>query len=97
MAYCKTYIIEDLITRPASPFTEVEHTEIYNKRLCHNEYDITLDYTWKIYSKAFKTKMPHVIPELKRLHVPRILFEELGIRPWFKYSFPNCVVTFWEE
>ncbi len=97
MAYSQTYIMEEIITMPAAGFSEKEHTAIYNKRLCHNEYDITLDSMWKTYSTLFETKMPYVCPMLKKLHVPRVLFEELGIRPWFKHSFPNCVITFWEE
>ncbi len=61
-----------------------------------NEED-TLDYTWKKYSKKHGSKMPNVIPEFKELYVPRHLFEDLGIYPWFRYSFPNCHIQFWDE
>ena len=61
-----------------------------------NEED-TLDYTWKIYSKKHGTTMPKVVPEFKELYVPRHLFEDLGIYPWFRHSFPNCEIHFWEE
>ena len=97
MAYRQTYIIEEIITKPVEGCKEVDESEIYNKKIFDNYYDITLDCMWKKYSKQYGTKMPFVVPMFKKLHVPRGLFEELGIRPWFKYSFPNCVVTFWQE
>lgn len=56
----------------------------------------TLDYTWKIYSKKHGTNMPNTVLEFKELYVPRHLFENLGIYPWFRYSFPNCKISFWE-
>lgn len=62
-----------------------------------NNEENTLDYTWKAYSKKHGSNMPGIVPEFKELYVPRILFENLGIYSWFRYSFPNCKVEFWKE
>ena len=55
--------------------------------------EITLDYMWEFYSRKYRNC--GIVPELKRLHVPRELFMCLGVQKWFEYSFPNCLVTFW--
>lgn len=91
MAYCQTYVFEEIITKPH--FSEKVDTKFYNR----DQTGITLDFIWKQYSNHYGTKMPFVIPMFKRLHVPRALFEELGVYSWFDYSFPNCKITFWEE
>lgn len=71
---------------------EVAHTNIYNFRGPTNYYELTLDHMWKKFEGT-----PHIIKSLHRLHVPRVLFEDLGVRQWFAYSFPRCRVTYWEE
>jgi hypothetical protein len=38
---------------------------------------------------------PKVVPELLYIKVPKVLFEDVGIYAWFKYSFPNCKIEFW--
>jgi len=40
---------------------------------------------------------PVVVPELKEIYVPRILFTCLGVFTWFRHSFPNCQILFWED
>lgn len=78
--------------------SEGEHSSYYRKKYPDNEYDITLDCTWKKYSRMYShMKDPLINLGFERLHVPRPLFESLGIYPWFRYSFPNCKITFWEE
>ena len=105
MAYEEDYPkIESIITSPSYMIinglvslkkSEVQHVEYYKKRIPANEYDITLDHMWKKYSKKYGTKMPNVVPEFIQLHVPQQLFEDLGVLSWFKYSFPNCQITYW--
>jgi hypothetical protein len=58
-----------------------------------NLEELTLDFQWKNYQQL----KPLIIPELKYIYVPRILFESLGVYAWFKYSFPNCKIEFWEK
>lgn len=91
MAYCQTYVFEEIITKPH--ISEKDDNRIYR----NHPSELTLDFIWKQYSNHYGTQMPFVIPMLKRLHVPRVLFEEIGVYSWFKYSFPNCKITFWEE
>ncbi len=71
---------------------EFVHTQLYNFRGPKNYYELTLDHMWKQFHGE-----PHIIKSLKKLHVPRILFHDIGVRQWFAYSFPCCVVTFWDE
>jgi len=104
MAYERKSMVKELITTPGllvidgmvnTSKLEPEHSAIYSERLPHNYDEITLDYMWKIYSRNHDDVQ--VIDSFKRLHVPRALFEDLGIKKWFEYSFPNCKVTYWNE
>ena len=106
MAYEKTGICDKIITKPGymrvngvvdNSKNEAIHSRVYLKRECLNDFNITLDIVWKYYSIQNGSKMPHVIPELKEIHVPRILFETLGVKAWFNHSFPNCRIFFWDE
>ena len=76
---------------------EKEHSEYYRSQLPANSDSITMDEMWAFYSKKHGPKMPTPVPELQRLHVPRPVFQCLGIYSWFQHSFPNCKITFWEE
>ena len=77
---------------------EAEQSNYYKKRYPDNDYEITLDCTWKKYSRMYSHLNNSLINlGFERLHVPRPLFENLGIYLWFKYSFPNCKITFWGE
>ena len=68
---------------------------------CKNFDLITLDHTWKQVSSTKNSDGSPlealVIPELLEIYIPRILFETLGVYQWFKHSFPNCVICFWED
>lgn len=105
MAYEGQGICESIVTRPGilhidgrviQDKTEVTHSKEYARQSNMNSYFLTLDNIWKQYSHLHNTKMPGVVPELKELVVPFVLYNDLGIEPWFRYSFPNCKVTFWE-
>lgn len=105
MAYENEKPVQELVVVPdririegiAFHMNEKEQANYYSRQIPPNSDVITLDYTWKYYSKAHGTKDPKVVPEFERLHVPRSLFQTLGVGPWFRYSFPNCKITFWDE
>ena len=106
MAYEKTGVCEKIITKPGYmrvngvenlKCSEAEHSRVYLNKENSNDYSISLDVLWKYYSNQYGSQMPHVIPELKEIHVPRILFDTIGVRAWFNYSFPNCRIFFWDE
>lgn len=90
MAYTREGIQEELCVYPSSK----NESAFYERNNCDNFEQLTLDYVWCEYSKKFKNVM--MVPELKRIYVPRTLFECLGVYKWFEYSFPNCDITFWE-
>jgi hypothetical protein len=89
MAYLRENITDKIIVYPESELAKAH----YNNNRCQNADELTLDYTWEIYSRKYP--VVHVVPEFKELYIPAALFESLGITQWFKHSFPNCVVTFW--
>jgi hypothetical protein len=106
MAYENATGYNSIITTPSfmmvertanDTLNEKEHSNYYNKKIPDNDYDITLDHTWKKYSRMYPTSELSVNLQFEKLHVPRALFESLGIYRWFQYSFPNCKITFWEE
>ena len=91
MGYRRENLVEELVMNPTSSMED----RFYEKNSCKNVDDLTLDHTWKAYSKQYKDAL--VVPELKRIYVPRSLFECLGVYAWFQYSFPNCKIEFWGE
>ena len=104
MAYENKEIVRQIITKPGimaiqgmvnTSKLESEHSDMYSNRSPANDEEITLDYMWKRFSSTHPDV--HIVEEFKYLHVPRPLFENLGIKKWFEYSFPNCKVTFWNE
>jgi hypothetical protein len=105
MAYENEKPVSELIAVPdyvrmegiAVPMDETQQSHYYNRQIPINSDVITLDHMWKYYSKVHSTKIPNVVPEFEKLHVPRSLFQSLGVGPWFRHSFPNCTVTFWNE
>lgn len=106
MSYEGTDICERIVTRPGvmhingrvvQDRRETTHSQEYSRREPLNDYFLSLDNIWKQYSGLYGSADVKVIPELKQLVVPRALYESLGVQQWFRYSFPNCVVTFWNE
>lgn len=91
MAYERKNIVEKLIIEQDNP----NEAAFYERNKCDNEDKLTLEYTWANYSRTYKDAL--VVPELKFIFVPRSLFECLGVYAWFKYSFPNCSICFWED
>lgn len=103
MAYDGTNICETIITRPGLMHMDGEmiynsnHSDEYKKLKYVNSDFLTLDNIWKQYSHLYGTAEVKIIPEFKKLVVPRSLYECLGVKSWFRYSFPNCHVVFWDE
>lgn len=64
-------------------------------------YLLTFDYVWQEYAQQRDVEggflVPKVVPELRELFVPAILFETLGSMTFMKQVFPNCRISFWEE
>jgi hypothetical protein len=89
MAYLRENITDKIIVHPESELASAH----YSNNSCPNADEITLDYTWEIYSKKYKDV--HVVPEFKELFIPKALFDTLGVNQWFRHSFPNCTVQFW--
>lgn len=81
---------------------KTSYSEVLKYMINAKNFDlITLNHTW---SQASLVKNadglpvePFVVPELREIYVPRILFETLGVYTWFKHSFPNCSILFWED
>jgi len=58
---------------------------------------LTLESVWREYSKQKvdgEYIQPYIMFELKKIVVPRNLFEAPGIYTWFAYSFPECEIAF---
>jgi hypothetical protein len=90
IAYHKGERVSSITTE----FSEEEYAMFVN---AHNTNPaelqrISLEIIWKRYGRT----EPNVVNELESIYVPRILFECLGVYPWFEYSFPNCKIEFWE-
>lgn len=101
MSYTGVCTQEEIITKPGVMYidacrnntkNEKNHSIIYSNVNCHNRSQILLDTYWSQYSGEVC-----VVPEFKKLHVPKALFEVVGVYSWFKKSFPNCVITYWES
>lgn len=106
MAYEKRDICESIVTKPGIMHIngriihdkrESTHVREYCRLEPINHYFLTLENIWKQYSQLYSPNDPDVILEFKELIVPRCLYECLGVSQWFKYSFPNCKVSFWDE
>jgi hypothetical protein len=101
MAYADTDIYESIVTRPGVMIIngrkvhdkrELSHSREYARTQPINRDLLMLDHVWNQYSN----KEPKIVPEFKNLVVPYPIYQSLGINAWFKYSFPNCKVTFWK-
>ena len=97
MAYYRKNITDTLYV------SENDYTSLLKYRMsnCKNFHKLTLDYEWQKISNLRDDNgdflEPLVVPELKQIYVPRILFESVGVYPWFKHSFPNCTIMFLED
>ncbi len=97
MSYHRRSLKEQIVVQPE----DYDLIEKY-KNTNPTDFDkLTLDYVWKEYSEKRDSNNnfiePQVVPELRYLFVPRVLFESLGVYTWFRHSFPNCVIMFWEN
>jgi len=71
-------------------------TNIVREILVENNDGLTLESVWREYSKqkiGNEYVQPYIIFELKKIVVPRDLFEAPGIYTWFAYSFPVCEIV----
>lgn len=106
MAYDGTDICEEIVTVPGilhvngrviNDRRESTHNVEYHRLEPVNYYFLTLENIWKQFSHLYADKNPGVVPELKKLVVPYCLYDCPGVRSWFRYSFPNCKLYFWDE
>ena len=85
MAFFRSNIVDKMIVK-------------LQKNECETD---TLDYHWKQFSSIKDADGNFiealVVPELNFIIVPQSLFHTEGVYAWFKHSFPNCVITFWDE
>lgn len=104
MTYEGTNKCENIITKPGNLYIdgrkvydkrEKTHSREYLRLEPDNIYLLTLDNVWKQYSSYYGTKELIIVPEFKKLVVPYPLFHSIGIPQWFRYSFPNCEVIYW--
>ena len=107
MAYENRDICQEIITLPGVMFVngdvitrsnEEEHAIYYSQRIPDNHEQIIFDATWRVFSKKYGAPYElFVVPQLTRLHIPRDLFDSLGVSQFFRHCFPNCRITFWGE
>jgi hypothetical protein len=92
MAYdSKAEQYEDIIVRSAD--SDKDDARAYAGHTVQNQHLICIDEVWRRYDK----KQPFINKTLKSLYVPRVLFYCLGVQNWFKFSFPNCEISYWPE
>lgn len=97
MAYYKKNVVEQL------QISVDDYDSLIRYKNNHRDQfdELMLDFTWKQFSQNRDTNGNFiealVVPELTFIYVPRILFETIGVYSWFKFSFPNCVIYFWED
>jgi hypothetical protein len=96
MAYSRKHISHTVLVE------KFNYTEILGYMINASNFEqITLDYIWKQVSSQKNPDgsyiQPLVVTELKEMYVPRILFSTPGVFHWFKHSFPNCSISYWED
>lgn len=91
MAFYRNNILEEITILPKNK----NEIAFYERNKARNLDSILFETTYKTYTCELDDVQ--VVPELKKLVVPQSLFYFLGVRSFFKYSFPNCVITFWED
>jgi hypothetical protein len=94
MCYNGNFVTEKIIVEPTSIQIDEElilnasrsdHYQVYKTTDCENLEELTLDYTWRQYSKKAGPRNLLVIPEFRRLHVPECLFESHVVKQWFRH------------
>jgi hypothetical protein len=73
--------------------SDKDDARAYAGHTVQNQHLICIDEVWRRYDK----KQPFINKNLKSLYVPRVLFYCLGVQNWFKFSFPNCEISYWPE
>jgi hypothetical protein len=95
------YYRKGIVTYVTTDSIEYNNILRYHSLKSSNFDEITLDHTWKKYSSIKNNNgdflEPLVVPEVQEIYIPRVLFDTLGIHEWFKHSFPNCSISFWED
>jgi len=91
MAYLQKDKVERIIVTSENP----KDNEYYSKKIPSNYHDITFESAWLNFCAKNKIES-QVVPQLKEIFVPKALFECLGVYSFFMYSFPNCVIKFWD-
>jgi len=97
MAYFRKNITDKVVI-PMNDYTTILK---YKTSRYQNFHELTFDYQWQKNSSIRDESGYYlealVVPELKEIYVPRILFQSMGVLNLFKHSFPNCLVLFWED
>jgi hypothetical protein len=85
--------VEEIIV--TSPYDEKEDARFYerNRGRIRNHGLLCFHHIWRQYD-AYTPIINH---NLKRIVVPRELFDALGMRSFMKEVFPQCKVVFWPE
>jgi len=90
MAYNGSHI-ESVISIPYDSI-EYDILKFWMKNDRESE-QLTLEYVWKQYDDTTL----NVVPQLKTIYVPKILFDCLGVNTFMQTCFPCCQLVFWED
>jgi hypothetical protein len=97
MAYLRKNITDTVVI----PMIDYNTLLNYKTSRFVNFHELTFDYQWQKNSSIRDESGYYlealVVPELKEIYVPRILFQSMGVFNLFKHSFPNCLIVFWED
>ena len=96
MSYHRKNIVDSLSIAMCDYQTLLEYSNF-----SRNFEEITLEHTWKKTSSTRDSNGSYIetqiVPELTNIYVPKLLFETPGVYNWFKRSFPNCSIEYWED
>ena len=95
------YLRKNITNKVVVPMNDYNTLLKYKEYRCTNFNELTFDYQWQKNSSIRDENNYYpealVVPELKEIYVPRILFDSMGVFHLFKHSFPNCLILFWED
>lgn len=91
MSYEDEETCSEIITNP--PFGR--NTHFYERNNCANAYTLTFSFTLDFYKLIYSDTTQKIVPELKKLSVPKCLFGVEENMHWFLKTFPNCTIEFW--